>query len=237
MNGETIQISAKTLGELALPDFCPRCFWIKLNCRLPYQIFPGIFSSIDSYSKKITWSYYEKFGRLPGWFDEFGDFEKPVKAPGRSNSFIIDKATNVKLTGILDEIVQKKDGSYFILDYKTAKFTGTQDGLLPMYKIQLNAYALIAENCNLSPVTGIGLVYYEPQTHVSETGIDRALLADGFNMPFSAHLLPLELNPKGIVSPLLKEARKLADMKTPLNRVDGCEDCEKLDKLITRLQS
>ena len=42
-------ISAKTLGEPVLPDFCPRCFWLKLHARqLPFQIFPGIFSSIDA---------------------------------------------------------------------------------------------------------------------------------------------------------------------------------------------
>lgn len=232
MNSEPLRISAKTLGEFATPDFCPRCFWIKLNCKLPYQIFPGIFSSIDSYSKKITWNYYEKFGRLPDWFDEFGDFEKPVKAPGRSKFFIIDKATNVKLTGILDEIVQKKDGSYFIIDYKTAKFTGKQDELLPMYEVQLNAYALIAESCNLSPITGIGLVYYEPQTELTGSNIDDALLEDGFNMPFSAHLLPLELNPEGIVLPLLKEVRKLANMKNPPDGIDGCEDCQKLKEIV-----
>jgi hypothetical protein len=56
------QISAKNLGSLALQDFCPRCFYLKLKLRfkLPFQIFPGIFSSIDSYSKKITWTYYKK---------------------------------------------------------------------------------------------------------------------------------------------------------------------------------
>jgi len=26
-----LRISAKTLGELALPEFCPRCFWLKLH--------------------------------------------------------------------------------------------------------------------------------------------------------------------------------------------------------------
>jgi len=25
-----LRISPETLGELALPDFCPRCFWLKL---------------------------------------------------------------------------------------------------------------------------------------------------------------------------------------------------------------
>ena len=45
-----LRISAKSLGELALPDFCPRCFWLKTKARgkLPFQIFPGIFSSIDA---------------------------------------------------------------------------------------------------------------------------------------------------------------------------------------------
>jgi hypothetical protein len=26
-----IQISAKNLGALAMPDFCPRCFWIGMK--------------------------------------------------------------------------------------------------------------------------------------------------------------------------------------------------------------
>jgi hypothetical protein len=33
-----------------MKGFCPRCFWISRRARLPWQIFPGIFSSIDSYS-------------------------------------------------------------------------------------------------------------------------------------------------------------------------------------------
>ena len=130
MNDGTIQISAKNLGALAMPSCCPRCFWLKLNCKLPYQIFPGIFSSIDSYSKKITWGYYEKFNYLPDWFQPFGDFARPIKAPGRSIFFVEDEETNVKLTGIPDDIFQKKDGSYFIVDYKTARFTKNQDALL-----------------------------------------------------------------------------------------------------------
>jgi hypothetical protein len=44
-----IRISGKDLGALALPDFCPRCFWIRRHAPqgLPFQVFPGIFSSID----------------------------------------------------------------------------------------------------------------------------------------------------------------------------------------------
>ena len=61
MNEKQIRISAKNLGQLVLDDFCPRCFWLKLKLgfKLPFQIFPGIFSTIDSYSKKITWQYFD----------------------------------------------------------------------------------------------------------------------------------------------------------------------------------
>lgn len=108
----------------------------------------------------------------------------------------IDEETNVQLTGVVDEILQRKDGSYFIVDYKTARFTANQDILLPVYKVQLNGYALIAEKCGLKPVTGIGLVYYEPQTNVTSDSLDLVLLDKGFHLPFKAHLLELELNPQ-----------------------------------------
>ena len=118
---EQIRISAKNLGQLALPNYCPRCFYIKLKLgnKLPWQIFPGIFSSIDSYSKSICWTYYVKHKKLPPWFDKFGKFDCPIKVPGWNKFFLIDEKTNIKLTGIPDEIVRKKDGSYAILGLKT----------------------------------------------------------------------------------------------------------------------
>jgi hypothetical protein len=47
LTDDILRISAKNLGELALADFCPRCFWFKLKVEnhLPFQVFPGIFSS------------------------------------------------------------------------------------------------------------------------------------------------------------------------------------------------
>ena len=61
---QQIRISAKHLGQLALADFCPRCFWIRLRCadKLPFQIFPGVFASIDSYTKKTTAMHHQKYG-------------------------------------------------------------------------------------------------------------------------------------------------------------------------------
>ena len=37
---EQVRISAKNLGAMALPDFCPRCFCLKPHARqLPFQNF------------------------------------------------------------------------------------------------------------------------------------------------------------------------------------------------------
>lgn len=49
------RISVKNLGELALAEFCPRCFRLRLHTRqLPFQIIPGIFSSIDACTKRVV---------------------------------------------------------------------------------------------------------------------------------------------------------------------------------------
>jgi hypothetical protein len=230
---EQIRISGKNLGELALPSFCPRCFWVKLHCdnKLPYQIFPGIFSSIDSYSKKITNIHYEQHERVPYWFNGFGSLGKPMKIPHYSKFSVVDAETNILLTGVPDEILYKSDGSYFIVDYKTAKLTGTQDALLPMYKVQLNAYAYIGERVGFKPVSGLGLIYYEPLTNISTDTIDSFILDDGFSMHFAGKLLPIELNIDSIHSLLIK-VREIYDLSKAPETIEGCKDCELLDQIL-----
>lgn len=61
-----LQISGKDLGALALWHSCPRCFWIQRRAKLPWQIFPGIFSSIDSCSKKAVHAHFDAKGRPEG---------------------------------------------------------------------------------------------------------------------------------------------------------------------------
>jgi len=41
-------------------------------------------------------------------------------------------------------------------------------------------------------VTGLGSVYYEPQTDITADNLDPALLYGGFNMPFTAPLLEID---------------------------------------------
>ena len=70
---EQLVIAAKTLGAVAMPDLCPRCFWIQMHVdKLPFQIFPGIFSSIDSYGKKLVHGWFDRHGGSPPWLAGLG---------------------------------------------------------------------------------------------------------------------------------------------------------------------
>jgi hypothetical protein len=229
-----IIISAKELGALALPNFCPRCFWIKMHCanKLPFQIFPGIFSSIDSYTKKVTSAHYARHNQLPSWLGELGKLGKPVKVPHYSKFRVIDEGTDILLRGMPDEILQKEDSSYFIIDYKTAKFTKAQDSLLPMYEVQLGAYAYIGRRQGFDPVSGIALVYMEPQTDLDQERLDSVLREDGFLMGFAGHVLQLKLEAEQKVPPLLEKVRDIYDLESPPQGNRDCSDCKLLDQLI-----
>lgn len=231
---DQITISAKNLGALALNSFCPRCFWIKMRCenKLPYQIFPGIFSSIDSYTKKVTNLHHEKLSIVPKWLSGFGELDRPVKVPHFSKYFIIDPTTNVRLRGGPDEVIQRKDGSFVILDYKTAKYTGTQDDLLPMYEVQLNAYAYIGDRTEFKPVSALGLIYYEPITDLTLDRIEEVLIDSGFNMGFRSNVHPIKLEPETIIPPLLKLVRDISESAKAPDRLSRCKDCAALDHLI-----
>jgi len=230
---ERARISGKDLGVLALGTFCPRCFWVsrKAPAGLPYQIFPGIFSSIDSYTKKIVHGWFDRKGAAPSWLTELGPIRGYIDPPHFSKFQTIDESTNILLTGAPDAIFVCDDGSYLIGDYKTARFTKNQDSLLPVYEVQLNSYALIAEAVGISPVSAIALIYAEPRTEQADA--DREANHDdvGFSMGFAAKIKPLDLNP-GMIRPLLERTREILDMPEPPPARSGCKDCAKLDGLI-----
>ena len=234
---EQLRISGKTLGQLALPSFCPRCFWLKqrLGNKLPWQIFPGIFASIDSYTKTLVYGFWEAHNRLPKWLDPTEEFDRPIPTPGHQNFWVVDDATNIRLTGAADCILRFFTGEYAILDFKTAKYSPAQDELLPMYQVQLNAYAYIATRRGISPVTGLGLVYCEPMTKLTEEQISAMVKSNGFLMPFNVKGVPIHLAPEEIVPPLLRRVREIADFPLPPAGRDGCKDCERVESLMSLL--
>lgn len=227
-----MRISAKDLGWLAVEDFCPRCFWIERHAKgLPYQMgFPGIFSSIDAYTKNIVERYFQKNGELPSWLKEIGDIRRIVSV--KPSDFKIMKSDNLTLTGIPDLIFQRPDESYAIVDYKTAKYTSNQDTFMPVYQIQLNGYAYIAEGIGYKPVKDLYLVYFEPPyKEVYEQITDGHTNEDGFEMPFKPTVHRIKKDTKEVERLLKKAEQTYSSEKIPKG-LDGCKDCERLRELI-----
>jgi hypothetical protein len=108
---------------------------------MPYQFFPGIFSSIDSYSKRVTSLWYDKHKSPPEWLHMIGASARPLTVPHWTKFQIFDPSTNIRLTSVPDSVWQLANKSLAIVDEKTAKVTAAQDDLAALYTVQLNCYA------------------------------------------------------------------------------------------------
>jgi hypothetical protein len=236
MAKDPIRISGKDLGAVALPDFCPRCFWIKLRCRgqLPFQIFPGIFSSIDAYTKRVVHAWFDEFNGPPPWLSALGGITGYKQPPTYHSFNTIEKEFGILLTGSPDGVLVRGDGSYMIVDYKTAKFTGTQDKLHRMYEGQLNSYAFIGEQKGFSPVTGLALIYMEPVTDSVAANHNQNRRSEGFALSFAAKVLPVTLD-LTMLRPLFRTTRETWELSEPPAKTPTCADCTKLDDLINRV--
>jgi hypothetical protein len=131
------------------------------------------------------------------------------------------------LTGALDAIFERADGTLVLADYKTAKFTGVQDELLPMYRVQLNAYAYIARALGWETVSDLALIYAEPETDASDADPERSARPHGFSLGFKATILPVTLD-VGQIPPLLSRARDLIVLEAAPQGSPGCPNCVKL---------
>ena len=228
-----MRISAKNLGILALPDCCPRCFWMraKLGWKSPWAIMPGIFSSIDGFSKRAILASYEKNGFFPPWIAGRWSDARPLPTPHHSTFRLTDPETGIVLTGVPDLIIGLSNRRLAILDLKTARYSKHQDALLPMYRVQLNGYALIAEGLGMGTVEALGLVYGEPPPNDQNRGLDALVDDCGFSMPFKTTAEPIDLN-RALIPPLLRRAKTLLEMKNPPEGQEGCKDCRLVDELI-----
>ena len=226
------RISAKGLGALALPGFCPRCFWLQMHLegKPPFQIFPGIFNTIDAYGKRSVQGWFDHHGAPPDWLGSLGKIRGYRIPPHHPKFLVQDDESGMVLWGSPDAVFEMEDGSFTIGDYKTAKFTAKQDELFPMYEVQLNAYAYIGERCGLKPVSKLALIYTEPITDDASTGKDSNLTGDGFLMGFRVNILDVSILPD-LVPQLLRKARSILDLERPPAGEDGCKDCEALARL------
>ena len=228
---QTNQVSAKMLGALALRPYCPRCSWIYLHCQLPYQRFPGIFSTIDSYTKKVVHGYFDLFEKSPPWLAEIGNIVGYIDPPHHSKFRMSFEDYGILMTGVADTILKLDDGSLCIADYKTTRFSKAQSALMPQHLVQLNGYAKIAETIGLGKVSKIALIFMEPQSSQESASNESNRTDVGFKMPFAAKVLEIDLNPPKYLAPVLKKARRLLDLKSPPQSTANCKECNLLMQL------
>lgn len=229
-------ISATELGYYASSRFCLHCAWVRRHVKnLPFQSFPGIFSTIDRYNKLIVRNHFDREISLPRWLDQLGKVERCVNPPHWSSFKVLDEESGITIRGEADGIFQMSDDSYTILDYKTSKYSSAQRGMLKAYEVQLNAYAYIGERLGLSPVSRLALVYMEPVTD-EQTIQDPRLIDDkGFSMGFEATVVDVPLRPDQLIPPLLRKVNEVGEMDRPPVALPGCKDCEALGSLIDAL--
>jgi len=217
-------ISAKDLGRLNMPDFCPRCFWLERHIDKPPSIFPGIFSTLDAITKRSTHRSFLERNKIPDWLK----IEDLIEVEQGSSYFkILTEQGDWTLTGLPDDIFKTKDDNYHIVDYKVAKFTAQQDHLYPLYKVQLNSYAYLAEKYGFKPVTKLTLIYCQPNKDLEND--------EDFKLGFETHTLEVDLD-LSIIPELLLEARKILDQKEPPQSYEECKGiCQWIDKVFDRI--
>lgn len=218
-------ISAKDLGRLNMPDFCPCCFWLERHVDKPPAVFPGIFSTLDAITKRSVNRSFNNQECLPGWLPIKGlvgveEGDTYFKYPTEYGDWI--------LTGCPDDIFQRDDGSYHIVDYKTAKFTARQDELFPIYHVQLNCYAYLAEKYDYKPVSKLSLIYCQPNEDLEND--------DYFQLGFKIYLLDADLD-QDIIPKLLIKAREILNQDKPPLAKENCRGiCQWIDRVFRKIK-
>jgi hypothetical protein len=202
---------------------------------LPWQGFPGIFSSIDRYTKLVVTGHLQREGILPSWMAEVGSAVEHIDPPHWSRFQAIDSTTGVTLRGEADAIFRLADGSCAIVDYKTSRYNPDNRGQHRVYRAQLNAYAWIGGRLDFPPVSSLALVYMEPATGDDTTNSPDAVNGAGFALGFRPRVVEVELAPDRLIPPLLRRAAGIHALPDPPKGRDECRDCAALNGLLGAL--
>lgn len=222
-------VSVKLLASLNMPTVCARCWWIEHQIGLPWQRFPGIFSTIAGYTEWAANLMFERHDRE--WLPE--GVVDTIKAPTWRDFHATDPQTGITLRGSPDWIgtYDADHRQWHVVDFKTAIITRGQDELLPLYQAQLNGYAWIAEQRG-AKVVSMSIVYAEPNT--------AQVLVDDEGPTLRLRFVPRPVE-RIQVPPLLKVAEAILGHNRPPAPQWGpdkesCKECVKLNAIINSIR-
>lgn len=234
-----LKVSATELAWWFPSSACPRCAQLYMQQRsLPFRVGPaGVLSRLDKGQKIGTKGFISTYGRFPNWLGTHIEGEIVNSEELGIKFYYVHKANGVLLTGFPDIIIRQPDGSYAIVDFKTATFTEGQESVLQSYLIQLNAYALILESWQLH-VSSLGLVFFEASTVECSNFFDLQIFEepepvgdDFFRVRFNPKYVPVEVNLTAVTE-LLPRVRELYTMPPLLRGRDDCKNCTLFNSLI-----
>jgi hypothetical protein len=198
---------------------------------LPYQIFPGIFSSLDSYQKKVIHQYIDRNEKLPQWLSTLGEIQGYKPCPSSRKFRVLDKDTNILLTG--------RWMIYFF--YRTGRILSWIIRLPNSQKIRMPYYPYTPFNSMGMPIlqsVQAFLRYLNWYWYIwnllpteEEASRDEYFTTDGYLMKFMPQIHPIPLD-ESQLHPLLHKVRELCDLAQPPEGREGCENCRLVDKLV-----
>jgi len=175
--------SAPDVVKLAPSDLtflwseCQRCFWFKAKgvLKRPSSPFPSIFNKLDAQTKDFFFGKRteEMAAELRPGRVAFGDRwvrSAPLQIPGHR--------TEVSIQGKIDTALAFDDGTFGVIDFKTAEPKAHH---IDFYARQLHAYAAAAEHpaqgaLELAPISQLGLLCVTP---VSMVALDEGVAIKG----------------------------------------------------------
>mgnify|MGYP001160780903 FL=1 len=231
-----ITISATELGNYATRYSCLRCAWVRMHIKdLPYQAFPAIFSSIDSFTKNVIATYFDKYSSLPDWLGEIGNVTENIKPPNWRKFHRTDETTGITVRGEADAIFRLADGSYVIADYKTSRYNPDRKSTLLSYQMQLNAYAWISESYGYNPINHLYLIFMEPESQKEYASSNSSISQTGIALGFKSNIIEVDRRPEKLIPTALSKVHSVSKMKTPPDSGNRCRDCSKLDQMIVEM--
>jgi hypothetical protein len=227
---DNIRVSPRDLGKMLLKKFCPRCYWILigLGFRVPFDMpMAGLMYNMDRFEKALVECHFEDKGLSPKWLASMNCVEVAEFPEKMTMEF---PKYGLTMVGKPDAVLRKKDGSLFLIDYKTAKDKGSDDPFMPAYETQLLGYVHLLEANGVGKVSEVALVYFDNDLVDYYDEPLELLTRSGLTVPFTAKIHPIEFSRQAL-DPLLKAFRGYADMLAPPKGRDHCKDCERLERL------
>ena len=185
---------------------------------MPFDHIPGSYSTYDK-AEKLAVESYVAAGITPPWMAQFGEIRRLIPAPHWSK-FYFDHG-GLRVRGVADMICDMASGKLLLPDFKTAKFTESQEKWIPVYTVQLGAYALAAETQLIGMVERLVLIYMQPQAVGLTSDMQRD---DGVAIHHKAFAVEVPRNDEEIHS-LCDRAMKILSGPPPPSQSD-CQDCQ-----------